>query len=103
MKITGTTRERILAAALLEFSARGFDGAKVDRIATRARVNKAMLYYHFDDKAALYREILKGRFEAVAARLADARVIDDTPREQLHRFIRTIAAETATQPHFPSI
>jgi len=103
MRVTGTTRERIVAAALLEFSARGFDGAKVDRIATRARVNKAMLYYHFDDKAALYREILRGRFEAVAARLAEARATDGTPREQLHRFIRTIAAETATQPHFPSI
>lgn len=103
MKVTGPSRERILTAAMLEFSARGFDGAKVDRIAARARVNKAMLYYHFDDKAALYREILRGRFESVATRLAEARSIDDAPREQLHRFIRTIAAETAAQPHFPSI
>ena len=39
--------DAILAAAALEFAERGFAGARVDRIARRARVNKAMLYYHF--------------------------------------------------------
>ena len=51
-----------------EFAARGFDGAKVDRIAARARVNKAMLYYHFQNKAALYREILRTLFRRLASR-----------------------------------
>jgi len=49
------SRARVFAAAAEEFALRGFDGAKVDRIAERAGVNKAMLYYHFTDKAALYR------------------------------------------------
>ena len=35
--------DRILAAAALEFAERGYAGARVDRIARRARVNKAML------------------------------------------------------------
>jgi len=53
------TREKILAAALAEFSARGFAGARVDAIAKRARVNKRMLYYCFGAKQDLYREILR--------------------------------------------
>ena len=53
------TREKILAAALAEFSARGFAGARVDMIARRARVNKRMLYYCFGAKQDLYREILR--------------------------------------------
>jgi TetR/AcrR family transcriptional regulator len=53
------TREKILAAALAEFSAHGFAGARGDAIARRARVNKRMLYYCFGDKHDLYREILR--------------------------------------------
>ena len=56
------TREKILAAALAEFSARGFAGARVDAIAQRARVNKRMLYYCFGPKQDLYREILRRKF-----------------------------------------
>jgi TetR/AcrR family transcriptional regulator len=52
------TRERILASALREFSDKGFAGARVDRIARRARINKRMLYHYFGNKASLFREIL---------------------------------------------
>ena len=68
----------------VEFAARGFDGAKVDRIAARARVNKAMLYYHFKNKAALYREILGEQFRR--ARRGPARGPSGrrgTPQDQL--------------------
>lgn len=57
------TREKILAAALAEFSAKGFAGARVDSIARRARVNKRMLYYCFGAKQDLYREILRRKIE----------------------------------------
>jgi TetR/AcrR family transcriptional regulator len=52
------TRERILASALREFSDKGFAGARVDRIARRARINKRMLYHYFGNKASLFHEIL---------------------------------------------
>src|SRR4030095_4108844 len=52
------TRARRLAAALREFSDKGFAGARVDRIARRARINKRMLYHYFGNKATLFREIL---------------------------------------------
>jgi TetR/AcrR family transcriptional regulator len=63
------TRTRILAAAAAEFGARGFAATSVDRIARRARVNKAMIYYHFKDKRALYASILRGIYATIGERL----------------------------------
>ena len=95
------TRDRILAAAMEEFAARGFDGAKVDRIAQRARVNKAMLYYHFHNKAALFLEILRGQFSAVADAVASVRSAGGPPEQQLLSFTETIARQALARPHFP--
>jgi AcrR family transcriptional regulator len=53
------TRERILAAAVAEFAGKGFAGARVDRIARRAGVNKRMLYHYFGNKEALFHAILR--------------------------------------------
>ena len=50
------SREKILAAAKDEFAQHGQAGARVDRIARQAGVNKAMLYYHFQSKDNLYRQ-----------------------------------------------
>ena len=61
------SRERILAAALREFSDHGFAGARVDRIARRARINKRMLYSYFGAKSDLYREVMRQRFGLLAA------------------------------------
>jgi AcrR family transcriptional regulator len=63
------TKARILAAAVREFSAKGISGARVDAIAERARVNKRMLYYYFQSKEGLFREILRRRLAEGAAKL----------------------------------
>jgi AcrR family transcriptional regulator len=99
----GGTRARLLAAAAAEFAARGFDGAKVDRIAVRAGVNKAMLYYHFRSKAALYREILRGTFAGVAAAVADLGTGGGAPDVRIRGFVAAVVREAATRPHFPAI
>jgi AcrR family transcriptional regulator len=48
------TRHRILASAIKEFSTHGLAGARTDTIARSAKVNKALLYYYFKSKEALY-------------------------------------------------
>jgi AcrR family transcriptional regulator len=97
------SQSAIFNAAALEFSELGFDAAGVDRIAARAGVNKAMLYYHFGSKRALYIEVLRDMFRAVGAR---ARGIADghgTALEKLDLWIATIVAEAAARPWFPPI
>src|ERR1041385_313183 len=66
------TQQRILEAALQEFAAKGFAGARVDRIARRARINKRMLYHYFGDKEGLFREVLRRKIAERAAWIASA-------------------------------
>ena len=58
MRNAEATRERILEAALAEFSAHGIAGARVDRIARAARCNKNLLYIYFEDKETLFTTVL---------------------------------------------
>jgi AcrR family transcriptional regulator len=62
-------RRRILAAARDEFARSGLDGARVDRIAAAAGINKAMLYYYFGDKEGLWLAVLEATYEHI--RLAE--------------------------------
>ena len=57
-----SSRDRIINAALDEFGQFGLAGARVDRIAKKAGLNKAMIYYHFNSKENLYREMIKSFF-----------------------------------------
>jgi TetR/AcrR family transcriptional regulator len=95
--------DRILAAAAGEFAARGFAGARVDRIARRARVNKAMLYYHFGSKQALYDALLRRTFAEAAARVRAIADGDLPPADKIDRVIEAIAAFVEEHEHFPAI
>jgi AcrR family transcriptional regulator len=87
----------------VEFAERGFAGAGVDRIARRARLNKAMIYYHFANKAALYREILRETFRATGTRARAIAQGPGTPDQKVRHFIAALAGELLGRPHFPAI
>jgi len=95
--------ERILDAAASVFAESGYDGARVDEIARRAGINKAMLYYHVGDKEALYRAVLLRNFARISDRLAAALARGGTPRERLERVIATISATVQELPDHPRI
>src|SRR5580692_4896301 len=61
------SRTKILDAALSEFSQHGLAGARTDRIAQAAGVNKALLYYYFESKENLYLAAL----EMISAKMRD--------------------------------
>ena len=93
----------LLEAAALEFGERGYDATRVDRIAERAGVNKAMLYYHFGSKEGLYVEVVRDLFRAVGAR---ATAIADGPggaAAKLDAWIATIVEEASARPWMPPI
>jgi TetR/AcrR family transcriptional regulator len=74
------TQERILQAAFKEFAGQGFAGARVDRIARRAGINKRMLYHYFGDKESLFREVLRRK---MTERKAWGDITPDDPAESL--------------------
>jgi TetR/AcrR family transcriptional regulator len=95
--------DRILSAAAVEFAARGYAGARVDRIARRARVNKAMLYYHFGSKRGLYRELLHSTFSDAAERLRRVAAAGDPPAVMMDRAIAAIADLAREKSFFPAV
>ncbi|EIC82185.1 TetR/AcrR family transcriptional regulator [Serratia sp. M24T3] len=56
---------RILQAARAEFAEKGFDGARVDRIAERAQANKQLIYYYFTNKDELFTRVLEDAYRDI--------------------------------------
>jgi AcrR family transcriptional regulator len=72
METPPSTRERILAAAIAEFAAHGFAGARIDRIAAGANANKERIYAYFGDKDGLFREAMSSAVNDASAWLPDS-------------------------------
>jgi TetR/AcrR family transcriptional regulator len=85
------TRERILSAALKEFAAHGFAGARVDAIAHRADINKRMLYHYFGDKEDLFKAVLRRK---IAERNAWAEASSGEPVETLPFWFEAACKDT---------
>lgn len=67
----GETKKRIIKASISVFVEKGYMGGRIDEIARRAGVNKAMIYYYFDSKEGLYRAIIEMVFEKVSMILSE--------------------------------
>jgi TetR/AcrR family transcriptional regulator len=94
-------RDRILDAASAVFAERGFEGARVDDIAARAGVNKAMLYYHVGDKTALYSAVLLRNFSRVRVALDEALASRGTARQRLEAVITALTRMVQRHPDHP--
>lgn len=97
------TRARILSAAGEVFAQIGFSGARVDDIAVRAGVNKAMLYYHVGDKEHLYEVVLTETFERGLGSLREATEKFDFPSEKLQAILDVVASFGINNPNFVPI
>ncbi|MEW8959358.1 MAG: TetR family transcriptional regulator [Moorella sp. (in: firmicutes)] len=97
------SRERILAAAEEVFAAKGIDGARVDEIATLARVNKRMLYHYFNSKEELYTYVLKVNFEKSLAAGKKAFREKGDLKHQVAAAIRNYFYFLAANPNYPRL
>jgi TetR/AcrR family transcriptional regulator len=100
---TPDSRQRILNAATAEFALRGFAAATVDRIAARARLNKAMIYYHFHSKQTLYSTVLRSIFTTMGDRLTAIASSDAGPADKLDRFVAAFVTEGQAHSHVAPI
>ena len=97
------SRSAILQAAVREFAREGVAGARTDAIARSARVNKALLYYYFKDKEALYQAVLDDVFTGVRSAIHGALAQPLPPRERLMAYVRAHFDYIASNPLFPRI
>ena len=74
-------RRRILAAAQEVFGEQGFDAARMDEVARRARVGKGTLYNYYESKEDLLIHAVIASMEEVRERIATA--VDPSPEEPI--------------------
>jgi AcrR family transcriptional regulator len=86
----GRTRQRILRAGLRCFAERGYAATAMQDIARAARVSKPALYYHFRDKADLFRALVTEAHEARFRRLQAALRSGGDVRSRLTAVMHTI-------------
>jgi len=97
------SRAAILQAAVREFSKEGVAGARTDAIARSARVNKALLYYYFKDKEALYSAVLDQVFGGLAQFVQEVLARDLSPREKILAYAGAHFDYVAAHPLYPRI
>lgn len=66
------SRQRILEAAMGEFSARGYAGASLNTVCAEYGISKGILYHYFKDKDALYLVCVQDCFDHLTAALRQA-------------------------------
>jgi len=76
-------REAILDAALSVFAESGYEAARLDAVAERAGVAKGTLYLYFDDKEALFEEVIRSAASPVVERLSALAAVPDMPIDKL--------------------
>jgi TetR/AcrR family transcriptional regulator len=84
---SAATRRSILAAAERAFAESGLAGARTDAIAANAGVNKALLYYYFRSKEALYQAVLEDHFREFNRQALELLSAPGSAREILLRYV----------------
>jgi AcrR family transcriptional regulator len=97
------TQAAILAAATQEFARHGLGGARVDRIAARAKTNKRMLYYYFGRKEALFLAVLENTYASIRNAEKQLSLLDVPPAEGIRRLIRFTWDYYVAHPEFLSL
>jgi len=97
------SRAAILQAAVREFAREGIAGARTDAIARAAHVNKALLYYYFKDKEALYGAVLDQVFAGLMAFVGEVLSRDLPPCAKILAYAGAHFDYIASHPFYPTI
>jgi AcrR family transcriptional regulator len=81
------SQNTILAAARDEFAEYGLGGARVDRIAERAGLNKRLIYYYFEDKEKLFQAVLEQAYRDIREQERGLRLLELEPATAVRRLI----------------
>lgn len=81
------SQKAILDAAMDEFASHGLGGARMDRIAERAGVNKRLIYYYFESKERLFLAVLERTYEGIRGEEQKLNLTQVEPIEAIRRLI----------------
>jgi AcrR family transcriptional regulator len=81
------SQNTILAAARDEFAEYGLGGARMDRIAERAGLNKRLIYYYFEDKEKLFEAVLEQAYLHIREAERALNLLDLKPADAIRRLV----------------
>ncbi len=99
-KVGERTRREILAAAMQEFAAKGFSGARVDAIAANTSTTKPMIYYHFGSKERLYAAVMEEAYGGVRSTEQGLHLDALPPWEAMRRLVEATFDYHAEHPDY---
>ncbi len=97
------SQNTILAAARDEFAEYGLGGARMDRIAERAGLNKRLIYYYFEDKEKLFQAVLEQAYRDIREQEAQLHLLDLEPATAVRRLIEFTWDYYLAHPEFMTL
>lgn len=94
------SQNAILLAARDEFAEHGLGGARVDRIAERAGLNKRLIYYYFADKETLFQAVLEQAYRHIREKERELNLLDLKPAMALRRLVEFTWTYYLENPEF---
>jgi len=94
------SQSTILAAARDEFAEFGLGGARMDRIAERAGLNKRLIYYYFQDKEMLFQAVLEQSYRDIREAERQLNLLEVKPAEALRRLVEFTWTYYLEHPEF---
>jgi len=94
------SQSTILAAARDEFAEFGLGGARMDRIAERAGLNKRLIYYYFQDKETLFQAVLEQSYRDIREAERQLNLLELRPAEALRRLVEFTWTYYLDHPEF---
>ena len=90
----------IFSAARDEFAEHGLGGARMDRIAERAGLNKRLIYYYFDDKEKLFQAVLEQAYADIREAEQALKLEELDPVEAIRRLVAFTWEHYLKHPEF---
>ena len=97
------TSASILAAAVAEFTEKGYAGARIDSIAEKSGANKRMIYHYFGDKDGLYLAVLESAYIGIRSSEAELQLTNLEPVEAIEKLVAFTWDYFLEHPEFLSL
>ncbi|NPA35891.1 MAG: TetR/AcrR family transcriptional regulator [Chlorobi bacterium] len=101
MNYNKDTSNRILEAATREFEEKGYSGARMQSIADRAGINKALLHYYYKSKDMLFQIIIQKAFEVFIPRIVSVFEEETDLFTTIEKFTRSYIELYVQNPRVP--
>lgn len=102
-KISNEKKQRILDAAIMEFSERGFNSANINKIAQEAGISVGSLYKYFDNKEDLFLTIIHFGVETLKKVLQEIMESDEDLESRIKRIIKAIQYHSRNNVHLTKL